>query len=326
MNRYTSLAQKIRFAHEWVRDAMPSAEGDPGAKREALQMAESTCERYASHQPAILRRRTELTQQAFALALSLQQRLIAQVHEEGRAPASRSHHFTAPLAGMDGLARLLTPHIGLARLLEGQMPAFRRSIRSAVAGLLWHAGQAAPAANQSRVIAFHYDRPGPGEPFALCVPLSEFLPVEGHDWPWLAETAGYINLPIRAASGWIDPEPGSPAFSRQAQICLIDTSNAVVDASVPVVAARPAEGGYRFTRPGEPAHRIDWVERSVSVGGALHTGNVIIPPVPLIEPLAPGVPVRSDDYIVVFPDSAGIEPLYVLFKGAREYPSPHPPT
>lgn len=321
LGRYTGLAQETRFAFEWARDAVSSANGDPGLDRQVLQMAEAARERYAAQEPDILERCKRLTQRAFDLAQSLQQRLIQQVHEQGLAPGTLAHHFTAPLAGVDGLPRLLTPHIGPARILEGQMPGFRRSIRSAVAGMFWQASQGAPAANQSRVIAFQYDRPGAGEPFALCVPLSELMPVEGYDWSWLAEAAGHVNLPIRAASGWVDAGVGNPPFSRQAQICLIDTGNAMAEASVAVVAARAVEGGYRFTSPGVPAHHIDWVTGSASIAGTPHAGNVITPPMPLIEPLAPGLPVRSDDYVVVFPEQAGIGPLYVLFKGAHEYPA-----
>ncbi|WP_433860561.1 bacteriocin immunity protein [Pseudomonas thivervalensis] len=216
-------------------------------------------------------------------------------------------------------------------LRTSQRVDLQKSIRSAVAEFNWlmthseqgHAGQYA------EVLSFDLVSRTKEVRFGLCVALAEISAIE-QDWQALAAQQGEVALPLRMSTATVATKPGSHFRGlkeiRELFQIYITPATGVLPSKVRVRLAVWDEAGraFRLTTDGPHARVIEWT-RADSLAAPVASeqsrldsaGFIHSSPVPTLASFDSIENVRFDDYIVVFPQDTGLEPLYVVFNDRR---------
>ncbi|WP_053157247.1 bacteriocin immunity protein [Pseudomonas sp. Pf153] len=207
----------------------------------------------------------------------------------------------------------------------------QKSIRSAVAEFNWlmthseqgHTGQYA------EVLSFDLVSRTKEVRFGLCVALAEISAIE-QDWQTLAAQQGEVALPLRMSTATVATKPGSHFRGlkeiRELFQIYITPATGMLPSKVRVRPAAWDEAGraFRLTTDGPQPRVIEWTgadsleapvasERNrLDSAGFIHAS-----PVPMLAAFDSIEGVRFDDYVVVFPQDSGLEPLYVVFNERR---------
>ncbi|KHK63120.1 bacteriocin immunity protein [Pseudomonas frederiksbergensis] len=216
-------------------------------------------------------------------------------------------------------------------LRVSQQVDLRKSIRSAVAEFNWlmthpeqgHAGQYA------EVLSFDLVSRTKEVRFSLCVALAEISVIE-QDWQALAVQQGEVALPLRMSTATTATRPGSRFRGlkeiRELFQIYITPAAGVLPSKVRVRLAVWDEAGraFRLTTDGSQPQVIEWTsadsleapiaseQSRLDSAGFIHSS-----PVPTLETFESIEEVRFDDYVVVFPQNSGLEPVYVVFNDRR---------
>lgn len=207
----------------------------------------------------------------------------------------------------------------------------QKSIRSAVAEFNWlmthpeqgHAGQYA------EVLGFDLVSRTKEARFGLCVALAEISAVE-QDWQALAARQGEVALPLRMSTATVATKPGSRFRGlkeiRELFQIYITPATGVLPSKVRVRLAAWDEVGrfFRLTTDGPQPRVIEW-SRADSLAAPIASeqnrldsaGFIHASPVPTLASFDSIEDVRFDDYVVVFPQESGLEPVYVVFNDRR---------
>lgn len=136
-----------------------------------------------------------------------------------------------------------------------------------------------------------------------------------------------IDLPFRIGTTTVPARPGTMfqglrEVKTLAQVYITPTPSANVPAKVRVRAAQfdQQRGAFGFTIDGTTPVTVCWStpvplvrQTPAAQPPTRRLGFVQSLTVPLVEPItAEGATARFADYIVVFPDDSGFDPLYVM--------------
>lgn len=219
-----------------------------------------------------------------------------------------------------------------------QVSGMEVALRSGIAEFSWHiTSSTQPLGHYAPVLEFEFSNVGDDQRYGLSVPLSEFTPLEGRNWQSLARARADVYLPFRLGSGTVAAKPGRyrrglKEIQELSQVYVTPTNCTALASLVKVRAAAwdPKCNGYVFTADGSLPPSIVWTLpralRDIPLPNAELSGRrnrigfVHTPELPLLKPHASVDDVEFDDYVVAFPAESGIDPLYVMFKGAGEYP------
>ncbi len=326
---------KVQFALSDAQRNISSPFRDPGIQASVLQIVTQASDRYLA-----LVADADLRHQAsHARCMPLFE--TAEAHLVGRLAAAGTTETVPRVLRLSARAAQLRPclmfpngrTLGLRSL--GEM---KKSIRSAVAEYSW---QATSVDNEhprsfSGVAEFFFDHWKARDWYAASVPLSELMPIDGHDWQGLARSAGEVDVPFRLFSRSAPVTRrklfvGLKEITTVQQICLTPTHGDVFPAKVKVVGIDSASthGMYSLMAHGWPAMDLRWnVTKGLaglSLDGAPATqavaSDISIPSTPLLEPIETIGNLSFDDRVLVFPADSGLEPLYLMFSNGRGVPA-----
>lgn len=295
----------------------------------ALQIG-ATFDRYIATLNIVNQRLKSFQEQAETVLKSAQIRLVKQRDQGGVGPTHAPALLFAPLAFVNARPALLIDG-ELSRTLESNRVDLQKSIRSAVAEFTWQitSNMQRDQVQYAAVLRFAFRSRTEVGRYGVCVPLSEFLVLEGLDWQYLAAMKGSIDVPFRMSSGNY-AVPSGTLFQgireitslRQVAITPVNTTELK-----PRVRVRPAtwnesSQNYSFRSDGKGSFTVIWrlpetLENSSPVTSIANyrMSSLQSPHTPLIESFPGSVNVTFDDYVVVFPPDSGLEPVYVMFEG-----------
>lgn len=297
-----------------------------------LQVAGDAHRHYRLHRPLFEQRHESLHRQAEGAFIQGREQLLKLAHSTQSGPLKDPQTLFVPLMGIDRHPRLMATDPTRFENIADQQRWIGTSIRSAVAGLTWEV-KASSNALQACAVEFADDRRGCGEPVGLSVPLHDLLSTEGLDLHDLARVQGHVDVPQRISFGMFPLRPGMRAWdglkeiTEQANACVV-RSNQVAGASQ--VRVRPAvwdevAQGWRLDCPDGRPRQVVWCrpprwKQLIDVSPkATRGGSFSALKVPVVKQIEPST-VLHDDYIVVFPQNSGIEPVYLAFKSRMAYP------
>lgn len=338
MSRYDSLKSTIQFNKDDAQRSSTYSHLDRGLQATILQQINHSSDQYLALQPTHMVRQRDLHVRAQALILKLEEQVIRLAAQIDAGPLKDSMRFIAPPGEIDVLPRVLTPYSDITHSFDSVLPGLKRAIHSAVGGLAWDAtfeGGGDLVSKHASVMSFRFDKAGCGEPFAICVPLLELVPTEAQDWHYLAQIEGEVDLPFRMNSDVAKFRHGKLSHGLTEITELVHiyavVTGGVVPRNVKVRAALWDNDSqeYRFIRPGLPGYTVSWLPQSRSStdnGSNLHrkrgVGSSYKAPVrvPVVEEIPVIEDQSFDDCVVVFPYESELEPVYIMFKRALEYP------
>ncbi|GAB7528039.1 hypothetical protein PS3A_04460 [Pseudomonas sp. 3A(2025)] len=161
--------------------------------------------------------------------------------------------------------------------------------------------------------------------FSFSTPLSDLAPELNQDLPAIAAIAGTVDVPFRISS--------QTAADGQTKIIVVKTDGEAVPSRVKVVTAThdPKSNTYSFTTPDQPPRTLTWTPAVPPIDSS--TSLPVEQPPPTVYPGAEVAPTEGridtfpelaetgfDDYILTFPQDAGLPPLYVMFRDRRGDP------
>ncbi|WP_434698396.1 bacteriocin immunity protein [Pseudomonas sp. D1-1] len=217
-------------------------------------------------------------------------------------------------------------------LRTSQQVDLQKSIRSAVAEFNWlmtHPEQA-HTGQYAGVLSFDLVSRTKEVRFGLCVALAEMSAIE-QDWQALAARKGEVELPLRMGTAMIATKPGSHFRGlkeiRELFQIYITPATGVLPSKVRVRLAVWDGAGrfFRLTTDGPQPRVLEWTfadsmeasmaseQNRLDSAGFIHSS-----PVPTLESFDSIGEVGFDDYVVVFPQDSGLEPLYAVFNERRD--------
>lgn len=262
-----------------------------------------------------------------------QQKLVQARNLAGVAPGWGERNINASLVFAHRYPSLLLES-DPSPLMLSQLQDFQRSIRSAVAEFTWQntAGESVPGRECAAVLHFGFTSRADSQVYGVSIPLPELMPIEGQSWQTLAADNAQLHVPFRLGTTISATQPGTMfqglrEIKQRSQVYVTPLQGGKTS-PVRVRAASSAEppGTFSFTSEGPGPITVSWFEKasreSKTLTDSTHTGSLTViqsSPVPHLEPLSDRENVLFDDYIVVFPEGSGQDPLYVMFRDRREY-------
>jgi hypothetical protein len=315
---------RVEFALNGAQRDLTYNKADQALWQANSRQATANHSRYLARQTSIAQRHAVLHAAAEAVLERSSQQLMRL-----RVQGSRPVLFRMSIAnGMRHPNLLLSdaPPLRVSQRVDLQ-----KSIRSAVAEFNWlmthpeqgHAGQYA------EVLSFDLVSRTKEVRFGLCVALAEISAIE-QDWQALAAQQGEVTLPLRMSTATVATKPGShfrglKEISELLQI-YITPATGVLPSKVRVRSAVWDEAGrtFRLSTDGPHARIIEWT-RADSLAAPVASeqsrldsaGFIHSSPVPTLASFDSIEDVRFDDYVVVFPQDSGLEPVYVVFNDRR---------
>ena len=334
VQRFDFLDMTVRFAKDDATRSLSYAHLDRSIQSSILQQISVAGDQYTTQKAAFAARYRALHVRVQAVMQVLEEQLIRLSSAAGVGPLKDASVLMATTQDIDVLPRILTTNQEVSSAIERARLGLVRAIRSAVSGLAWEAissgGQ--QAARHASVMSFQVDKPGCGEQFAISVPLSELIATEGRDWQHFAQTNAEIDLPFRMNSGVAKKLHGKLTYGLKeitelTHVYVVPTDGKRIASKVKVRAAifEADSGAYRLARPGLPEAEVLWMSRSASSMDGTSSSKRVIPSyigsdkVPVVEAIPAIEDLNFDDCIAVFPYESGIEPVYLMFKGSREF-------
>jgi hypothetical protein len=336
--QFEFFKMRIEFAKNGAQSNLKFARSEQMQWQVIAQQINATYDRYIARLAAINQHHRALHDEAEVLLTTAQQKLIGSRTLAGVSPALTAHQIHASLLIAGKRPDLLVEGEPSALQFSQQVD-LQKSIRSAVAEFTWRNTSVAPAGEgyRSAVLQFEFTSRANAKVFGLSIPLSELLPIEGQNWQSLAAHRSEIDMPFRMGSAVVPAKPGS-MFRGLREVRFLEQVHITAsrrDISASRVRVREAQrseqpNSFSFTADGSFAAdgsapiTVLWsataaIETLVPAAPlpTQRVGFVHSSPVPTLDPVtgnAEDAPI--DDYIVVFPREAGIDPLYVVF-GSR---------
>lgn len=269
----------------------------------------------------------------YTRGVALIESLEARIAQLAKATASGPGHGPLTLKAAAHTASLhpaLLTAQGLSREVAQQQHHLIKTFRSAVAEMEWQATSVRGdhPGTYADVVEFVLSTPSDDPRFALTVPLVEVLDGGLQDWAALAEARAEVHMPMRLCSTVqgvaVATSTGVKPFTRHSHVVLTSATG-TVSSSVRVRAAvwDADQQALMFSSEGSSPVTVKWQKGSApyaprDLSRPPGIGFLRMPSVPLIEHFADMTQVRFDDYIVVFPEGSGLEPLYIMFRDRRE--------
>ncbi|MVV49855.1 colicin immunity protein [Pseudomonas sp. PB120] len=332
--KFEFFKMHIEFTRKIAQGDLKYARSDLAQWQDIAHQINGTYDRYIARLAAINQRHRTLHDEAEALMIAAQQKLIGSQTLAGASPALTVCRLQALLAIVGNRPNLLLEDESSALEFSQQVD-LQKAIRSAVAEFTWRNTSDEPADEKHRaaVLQFEFTSRADNKVFGLSVPLFELMPVEGQDWQSLAAERSEVLVPVRMGSAVVPAKPGSMFRGlREVQsLEQVHITSSRHNLSAPRVRVRGAQSAeqpnsFSFTADGSAPITIEWsastaVQTRVPDApppthrvGFVYSSS--IPPLELVTGSGEDVPI--DDYIVVFPSETGLEPLYVVFGNRHE--------
>jgi hypothetical protein len=334
VRNYEYWKMHVQFKRDGAQREVTYAQAERGQWQSIAEQISATYDRYVASLNIVNQQLRRFQEQAEVLLTTVQTQLVKRREQQQFGPTPVPVELFAPLAFVNARPAILIDG-ELSRTLESHRVDLQKSIRSAVAEFTWQitSNTQADVAEYAAVLRFDFRSRAEVGRYGVCVPLAEFLPVEGLDWQFLAATQETVDVPFRMSSGTYTV-PSGTLFQG---IREIKTLHQVVLA--PVNAAKPTEGvrvspalwsetsqTYSFTAEGFAPITVNWslpdalehYRPSASIAD-YRLGTVRSSSTPLLENFADPETVVSDDYVVVFPEDSGLEPVYLMFSNAPDF-------
>lgn len=323
---------RMEFAKSDAQRNLTYARSEQTLWQSIGQQINSTYDRYIARLTGISQRHRVLHDEAEALLIAAQEQLIRSRNLAGTGPTQAACAITASLAFADKRPNVLLEG-GPSALLVSQRTDLQKAIRSTVAEFIWQntSGEPADKIRCAAVLHFEFSSRADRQVYGLSVPLAELLPIEGQDWQNLAASRAEVDVPFRMRTAVVPAKPrtmyqGLRELKTLSQVHILPSKGSHPASGVRVRAAQRTErrNTFSFTADDAAPITVYWsapvtLETIPPVAPApSRLGFVRSSPVPVLE-ISMG-DVRFDDYIVVFPIEAGLDPLYVMFRDRREYP------
>lgn len=323
------LQLPIKLAQEGaVRDAS-SPFLNAAIQSQVLQEITAGSQRHTAALAAAQARHSALYERGVKLIESLEARIaqLAKATVSGPGYGPLTLNAAAHSAGLH--PALLTAQ-GLSCEVAQHQHNLLKTFRSAIAELEWQA-TSMPGdhpGTYADIVEFVLSTPSDDPRFAFTVPLADIFDSASHDWAALAQARAEVDMPMRLCSmvrGVAGiASKGVKPFTHHSHVVLTST-NAGVSSSVRVRAAvwDAAYQALVFTSEGSLPISVKWLKGNASytprdLSRTASIGFLSMPAVPRVERFMDLAQVQFDDYIVVFPENAGIDPLYVMFRDRRE--------
>ncbi len=328
----------VQFAKNDAQRNLTYARTEQAQWQSVAQQINALHDRYTGQLAVFSQRHRSLHDQAEALLIKAQEQLIRS-RRPGRAePAQPGYMIPASLAFAHKRPEVLLEG-GPSGLQLSQQIDLQKAIRSVVAEFTWRntSGERSDEALCAAVLRFEFSSRADTQVYGLCVPLVELMPLEGQDWLSLATRESGIDLPFRIGTTTVPAKPGTMfqglrEVKTLEQVYVTPTPSAHVPARVRVRAAEydQQRGSFGFTVDGAPPVTVYW-SAPVALESQAPEAQRPLPrlgfvrslTVPLVEPIAAkGATTRFTDYIVVFPEDSGLDPLYVMLSSSSLAPTP----
>ncbi|KPU59807.1 colicin-E7 immunity domain protein [Pseudomonas fluorescens] len=318
----------VQFAKNDAQRNLTYARTEQAQWQSVAQQINALQDRYTEQLAAFSRHHRSLHDEAEALLIKAQDQLIRSRRLARAEPGQSGYMIPVSLAFAHKRPEVLLGG-GPSGLLLSQQIDLQTAIRSVVAEFTWRntSGKANNEALCAAVLRFEFSSRADTQIYGLCVPLVELTPLEGQDWLSLAMRESEIDLSFRIGTTTVPAQPGTMfqglrEVKTLAQVYITPTPSANVPARVRVRAAQfdQQRGAFVFTVDGTTPVTVCWstpVPLESQVPAAQlplrRVGFVQSLTVPLVEPItAERATIRFTDYIVVFPDDSGLDPLYVM--------------
>lgn len=329
---FEALAMRLQFAKSAAERNVTSSFRSREIQARVLELINQAVGQYEAAQADILSLNVQLHTRATPLFAEAEQHIVRMLALPGAVQPSRSVHVSLRAARQ---RPCLMFTIDTMRIDEHNVIRVKQAIRSAVAEFSWQAAsitQEHPG-TFSGVVTFCFDHWKRRDWYALSIPLSELVPLEGYDWTHLALTSAEIDLPYRLFSR-VAPPPqlkfsiGLKEITEFEQVCLTPTGGDVVSSKVSVRSVEwdHMSGAFSFRLSDTVPVTIVWLDSSGGLSNFGSTaapekgprgGMLSIPKTPLLESFGSMSEIPFEDCVLVFPPESGIEPLYLMFKGGR---------
>ncbi|WP_256590201.1 S-type pyocin domain-containing protein [Pseudomonas sp. Irchel 3A7] len=335
VRKFEFWKMSVQFAMSGTQRDATYARSDQAQWQGQLQQVSALHSRYLAHLANTAHRYRALHDEVQTQLTGAQEQLVRARNQAGVGPAQTICSMSASFALANKLPELLLAS-GASALELSQHKDLQKSIRSAVAEITWRntSGTSLSTNEYASVLNFGFSSRADTQIYGLGVPLSELAPIEGRNWQILAQNKAEVNIPFRMGSRVMTAAPGASllgieGIKSMSQVYITASSAQVSQSTVRVRLARQEQGtsAFSFTADGTAPITIFWSRSIILASSSPEKRSqprplsfVQSPPVPLLEPLSNNEVVHFDDYIVVFPDEAGLDPLYVMFRDRREYP------
>jgi hypothetical protein len=333
VRRYEFWEMRLKFKREAAQRDLTYGRAEQAQWQNIVQLITTTEARYLTTLSVSRQRLLYLQIEAETLLINAQTQLVRQRYLEGIGPlqapgmlvASLGHVNSRPGVWIDGV---------LSQPMEIYRVALQKSVRSAVAEFTWQitSGTEAHQGQYAAVLRMEFSSRAEVGRYAVCVPLHEFQPIEGHDWHDLAANAADVDIAFRMISGTYDVPAGTMSqgvrlISTLLQVAITPTNGNTLSSAVRVRPAvwKDSMQAYCFTADGPAPVSVSWrapaaLETTPAQGPTTEyrLGFLQSPPVPLLEPFDGATEIKFDDYIVVFPSGSGLDPIYIMFRDRNE--------
>ncbi|MFJ7281482.1 S-type pyocin domain-containing protein [Pseudomonas sp. NPDC099000] len=337
VRRYEFWEMRLKFKRDAAQRDLTYGRAEQAQWQNIAQLITATESSYLATLSVVRQRLNHLQIEAETLLINAQTQLVRQRYLGGVGPvqtpglllASLGHVNSRPGVWIDG---------ALSQPMETYRVALQKSVRSAVAEFTWQitSGTEAHQGQYAAVLRMEFSSRAEVGRYAVCVPLHEFQPIEGHDWHDLAANTADVDIAFRMISGTYDVPAGTMSqgvrlISTLLQVAITPTNGNTLSSKVRVRPAvwKDSMQAYCFTADGAAPVTVSWrapaaLETTPDQGATTEyrLGFLQSPPVPLLEPFDGRTEIKFDDYIVVFPTGSGVDPLYVMFRDRREFPLP----
>jgi hypothetical protein len=325
---------RIEFAKNIAQSSLKYASSERARWQAIARQINATYDRYIARLAANNQRHRALHDEAEALLIAAKQKLIDSRTSAGLSPARTARQINASLDIANRRPDLLLDDEPCALQFSQQVD-LQKSIRSAVAEFTWRNTSIEPTDEKHRaaVLQFEFISRADVKVFGMSVPLSELMPIEGQNWLQLAANRSEVDIPFRMGSAVVPAKPGSMFRGLREvrfleQVHITATRGNVSASRVRVRGAYRGEqpSSFSFTADGSSPITVRWsaptaIETHVPAAPmpTRRIGFVYSSPVPTLDLETRGVEEAPiDDYIVVFPSEAGLDPLYVVFGSRSE--------
>ena len=335
IQKFNTFKMTVASALKGAQRDVSSSMLDAHIQSQVLSLATSTHDHYRARLTALEQRYSDLhlrAQDTLARAGEVIVRL-----REPFAVRTSAHELTFEASVSDANFRPCFLISGTPLSGESNLDRLDRAVRSTVAEFAWRitSSDEEYLGYLATILLFHFDNVGDEQHFGMSVPLSELVPVEGRNWASLAHAQATVYLPFRLHCATVASKPGRFAqglrqIEELSQVYLMPINSSTM-ASVRVRSAvwDLQRQAFSFTSDGLMPRTVLWTlpKTLQSVQDTLIEGRDVrsrvscrdVPSLPTLELHTEIAGVEFDDYVVVFPEGAGIDPLYVMFKDAREY-------
>ncbi|MNX29581.1 Colicin-E2 immunity protein [compost metagenome] len=327
---------RIESVKRSVQSSLRFARTDQGQWQSIAYQINATYNQYLARLTVINPRHQRVNEEAESLLNIAQEQLISSRQLAKLGPAHVAFVINGILDFIDNRPAVLLQ--GEPSALEFlQQVELQKSLRSAVAEFTWQdaSGTSRKTIERAPVLNFGFSSRADTQVFGLSVPLSELMPIEGEAWQSLAQSGAEVDVPFRMGSTVVTVAPGSQLLGiegvksmSQVYVAASQASNSTL--KVPVKLARQEQGAqsFSFTADGTAPVTICW-SNAPSLGNSQlrdpaqsnPLSFIQSPPVPILEPLSDNKGAHFDDYIVVFPAEARLNPVYVMLRNRQEYPA-----